>query len=96
MLRAQKSGENALLESPTGTGKTLCLLSAAVAFLDAYSKNQALFDGQINPSASIVADADGSILQERNDKKQIHHANCSLPNTPDYPDQPQPRSKTPQ
>jgi len=39
MLRALKSGENALLESPTGTGKTLCLLSAAVAFLDAYSKN---------------------------------------------------------
>lgn len=39
MLRALKSGENALLESPTGTGKTLCLLSAAVAFLDAYGKN---------------------------------------------------------
>ena len=33
MLRALKNKDNALLESPTGTGKTLCLLSAAAAFI---------------------------------------------------------------
>jgi len=44
MLKALKNRENALLESPTGTGKTLCLLSAAASFLDAYSKNPMYFD----------------------------------------------------
>jgi regulator of telomere elongation helicase 1 len=39
MIRALKNKDNALLESPTGTGKTLCMLSAAAAFLDAYSRN---------------------------------------------------------
>eukprot|EP00968_Pinguiococcus_pyrenoidosus_P007520 scaffold501_cov355-Pinguiococcus_pyrenoidosus.AAC.5 len=32
VLRALKGGQNAILESPTGTGKTLCLLVSTLAF----------------------------------------------------------------
>ena len=44
LVKALRRKQNALLESPTGTGKTLCLLSAIFGFLKAYVDNPTVFD----------------------------------------------------
>ena len=44
VLKAIVEGENALLESPTGTGKTICLLASAVAAL---KKERDTNDGKV-------------------------------------------------
>lgn len=60
MIRALKNKDNALLESPTGTGKTLCLLSAASAFIEAYSKNPMYFD-KVDPDGLPLKHANSSL-----------------------------------
>jgi hypothetical protein len=44
LVKALRNRQNALLESPTGTGKTLCLLSGTLGFLNAYVENPSIFD----------------------------------------------------
>ena len=44
LVKALRYKQNALLESPTGTGKTLCLLSGTLGFLQAYIENPSIFD----------------------------------------------------
>lgn len=40
VLQALQNRQHALLESPTGTGKTLCLLCAVMAFLGIRKKDR--------------------------------------------------------
>ena len=44
LVKALRYKQNALLESPTGTGNTLCLLSGTLGFLSAYVENPSIFD----------------------------------------------------
>jgi len=43
VIEALDKGQNALLQSPTGTGKTLCLLCATLAWMHHHSSRSQIF-----------------------------------------------------
>lgn len=56
VVQALQQGQHALLESPTGTGKTLCLLCASLAWRQSLAKQAASKVGevQMNPHSSLL------------------------------------------
>ncbi|EFO17178.2 hypothetical protein LOAG_11323 [Loa loa] len=55
VVEALWTGQNAALESPTGTGKTLCLLCAAIAFLKDYKSRISQMDSIMKYKVTVPA-----------------------------------------
>lgn len=63
LLESLKTGKSALLESPTGTGKTLCLLCGSLAWLDLEKKYQEVPDLRLINESDPVSDDKISLEQ---------------------------------
>ncbi|KAL1925428.1 uncharacterized protein VTP21DRAFT_311 [Calcarisporiella thermophila] len=62
VIMALQAGENALMESPTGTGKTLCLLCATLAWREAYLQRRRLaLESQDSDVSEVAGQLDKSV-----------------------------------
>jgi len=68
VIQSCKQGQHALLESPTGTGKTLCLLTASLAWLKQMRQCSALEDSQL-PRIIYCSRTHSQISQVANELK---------------------------
>ena len=61
VIRALQRGENALLESPTGTGKTLCLLCATLAWQQAQAPHSHLLGPEADAARAVSEALSGGV-----------------------------------
>ncbi|RKP36317.1 helicase C-terminal domain-containing protein, partial [Dimargaris cristalligena] len=61
VITALQEGTNALLESPTGTGKTLCLLCASLAWLEAFNTRKKMASYLVKHSIEEAGQAPSSM-----------------------------------
>ena len=75
VLDALNAGENALLESPTGTGKTLCLLCSTLAWQQEQSRrmsDQSMGMGITVTAGSMDANANAPDAQQASEKPKVN------------------------
>ena len=74
LIRGAQESTNTLIDSPTGTGKTLCLLTAMLAWLEAY---KAFRKAVLNPESdegllkTLHKSAFGNMPFDRNSKIKL-------------------------
>ena len=73
LIDALNQGENALLESPTGTGKTVSLLCATLAWRE-YQKNKANKTVDLTSSSSSSLSSISVINHKANQQKRYSYS----------------------